>query len=92
MTNTFLAYGRFVNGSYKGATNGTISANVLAGTLNTGGGTLRMRFGASNLNTPSSFWAGTARQILFTKSLSDADTLRMEGYLAWDGGIQSVLP
>ena len=55
-------------------------------------GTDRIAIGANNNNTVGNFWYGTVRQTLITKPLSDANRLRMEGWLAWDGGVQGVLP
>ncbi|WP_425065134.1 hypothetical protein [Reyranella sp.] len=52
----------------------------------------RFAIGSNNLNTAGNFFPGVIRQVLITKILSIANRLRMEGWLAWDGGIQSVLP
>lgn len=55
-------------------------------------GTSRFRLGSNNANTAGNFFYGPIRQFLITKILSASNRLRMEGWLAWDGGVQAVLP
>lgn len=69
------------------------SAFSSTGTISTlATGTTRLRMFASNSGSAANFAQGTLRHCLVTTGLSLADEQRMEGYLAWDGGLQSLLP
>lgn len=59
-------------------------------TLNTS--TTRFRIGANNAATAVSFWLGVVRHCIVTLALTPMERLRLEGWLAWDGGVQSLLP
>lgn len=85
-----IAGGAFDQAAYTFRFNGTVGP-PLSTTLNTGGGTLRLALGASNGNTAGNFWSGPLRHVLVTTLLGAADRQRMEGWLAWDGGIQGRL-
>ncbi len=64
-----------------------------AGAWSTGSGVLRV--GAGGLGAPSSFWTGTAAEVVvFSGGLTDAERRRMEAYLArkWGGPITPDAP
>lgn len=72
---------------------GTIAASSPAtiGSLNTG--TTRIRLGASNGTSAANFYNGIVRHCLIgTGTLSTANRQRLEGWLAWDSNLTSVLP
>lgn len=77
--------------SYSGGTNGFHGRTPVAGTLNTGGGTLRMRVGASNLNTASSFFLGTISEVFVTSDLDENRVNKIIGAKAWEYGFQNRL-
>lgn len=53
----------------------------------------RFRIGAFIGAGATLFWQGAIRHVIvITGILSDADRQKLEGWLAWDGGMQSTLP
>ncbi len=71
--------------------NGTIVGPSNTGVLATV--TTRFRHGSRSGPTADNFWGGAIRHILvFSTLLNTADRLWIEGWLAWDSGLQASLP
>jgi len=70
--------------------NGADQVGGTGATLNTG--TTRFAIGSTSATTAASFWVGATRHVLVTLALSAANRLRLEGYLAWDSGLNALLP
>ena len=59
-------------------------------TLSTG--TTVARIGSSASSSPANFWQGPIRQVLVTTVLSTIQRQQIEGWLAWDSGLERLLP
>lgn len=55
-------------------------------------GSTRLRIGASNASSATNFLLGVVRHVLVTSILTAARRQQLEGWLAWDSGIQAKLP
>lgn len=84
----FLAGGTTVTGRKDGES--TIPGFSSSSSWNTA--TTRTRMGANTAATAASFWLGVIRHVIVTSELTDAQRLRLEGWLAWDGNIPGKLP
>jgi hypothetical protein len=88
---TFAIIGAFFGATqYGGRQNGTDLTPSGAATLNTL--TTRTRMGSATGAGPGNYWQGTIRHALVTTTLTLADRERLEGYFAYNAGLQSVLP
>ncbi len=67
-----------------------VNAPAVIATLATG--TTRLRLGANNGTSAAAFFAGVLRHIFITTTLTLVQRQRLEGWMAWDGGIPSNLP
>lgn len=76
-------------GFINGAPTAPASA-VLATGLNTS--TTRLRVGANTAATAAAFWGGLIRHVFVTTALGTADRQRLEGWMAWDVALNSLLP
>lgn len=75
----------FVNGVPTASNPATIA------TLNTNN--TRARIGSSSNASPSNFWTGPIRHVVVAQGvLSTTLRQKMEGWFAWDSGLQSALP
>lgn len=54
--------------------------------------TTRVRMFSSAGTSAGSFWQGTVRHLIVTRAMTAPQRLQLEGYLAWDSGLQSQLP
>lgn len=54
--------------------------------------TTRMRMGASSATSAASFWQGPIRHVPITGALSTLQINQLDGWFAWDAGLQALLP
>jgi len=69
---------------------GTGPATGTIATLNTG--TTRLRIGAAAGTSAAGWWIGVIRHVLVTTTLTTLQRQQMEGWMAWNSGLQSLLP
>jgi len=67
-----------------------VGATPVANSLNTA--TTRIRIGATTGTSATQFFGGAVRHYLITTALSTLQRQQLEGWLAWDSGLQSLLP
>lgn len=71
--------------------NPSVSNPAAIATVNTG--TARLRIGAGDGAAAANFWQGPVRHVILLQGvLSTALRQKMEGWLAWDSGLQTSLP
>lgn len=92
-----VAYGPVIARGYWSGTTVGIAANGGDMVFNTEITALdtptdRLRLGSSIGPTAAQSLVGILRRVIVTTPLSEANRYRMEGYLAWDSGLQSLLP
>jgi hypothetical protein len=80
--------GTTMEGRFDGAA--MTPASAVIATLATG--TTRLRIGAVNIATASQFWQGVIRHIFITTTLTADERKQLEGWIAWDSGLSSLLP
>lgn len=92
VSSPFLLCGQWVSTTQNGWVNGTaLTTNpATITTINTG--TTRLRIGAGNGVSASQFFGGVLSDFMVTKALSTLQRQQIEGYLAWNRGLVSVLP
>lgn len=90
-TGNFILGGNWAGTTEGGRINGadTNPATAVIGTLNTG--TTRFRIGAINNASAANFWQGVIRHVFVTTTLTVAQRQQLEGWLAWDAGLTSLL-
>lgn len=89
-TVTNMAGAHIVGGYWNGTTEGMridgADANPATGTITTiNTSSTRLRIGASSGTSAATFLTGKLRHLMITTSLTDAQRLQLEGWLAWDG-------
>jgi hypothetical protein len=92
-TGPALAFGSWSGTTETGRLNGqdtTPASTTLTTTINTPA--TRARLGALTGTTAASFWQGLIRHAIVTTALAALEIQKLEGWGAWDSGIQSVLP
>jgi hypothetical protein len=80
----------FAATTYTLAANGTVGTPTTGATLSTTA--TRIRIGASTANTAANFWKGMARHVFVTTALTSTQRQQLEGWIAWDCGLTSLLP
>lgn len=70
----------------------TVPASAVLTTTPINTGTSRIRIGANNANTAASFFSGVIRHVFITQELTAIIRLWLESWLAWDSGLQTLLP
>lgn len=86
-----------VFGGMLGATPTSISADGTATTMrvNTGAASVpAIATSAMNIGSDGAvaFWIGTIAEVVVTQDITPGNVLKMEGYLAWNWGLQANLP
>lgn len=85
--------GMFGATTYQFRYDGAIGPTPLVHSVNTGGGTLRLRIGASNLTSASQFHKGKMREILVLgRELTADEWSKLDGWAMWSCGLQASLP
>jgi hypothetical protein len=69
--------------------NGVNAVPTTGATLNTG--TTRLRIGANTAGSAGQFWSGPIRHVMVTTLLTADNRQKLEGWLAWDSGLVSLL-
>ncbi len=88
-----MLYGDWSGTSENGYFNGTLTTGSPATIASLNTGTTRFRLGASNASSASSFTTGVVRHLFMGPgTLSDANRQSLEGWIAWDAAMTSVLP
>ena len=89
----FIVGGRWNGTTQRGRINGsdTNPASTAISALTTG--TTRLALGSGNATTAANFLQGGIRYLFFIAgALADADMYRLEGWSAWNSGLQASLP
>lgn len=85
-----IVMGQYDATTVTGYLNGTTFGTSGAGTLSTTA--TRLRIGAVALTAVAGFFNGPIRHVLITTALTTLQRQQLEGWLAWDSGLQSLLP